>query len=99
MAARLQARLGRDARLRAVLAGALDLAPGRAAVVWNGDWVQSGGQEGRGLARVRQAIAVEIAFAPAACRAQRMRGPIILALGDTPLALGASAWGWSDLLH
>jgi hypothetical protein len=71
-------------------------------VVWNGEWVQHGLEEGKGLASVRQAIAVEVAFAPRPCRAQPMQGLVLLSLNDAPgsprLVLGAGAWRWSDLL-
>jgi hypothetical protein len=71
-------------------------------VIWNGDWVRYGEEDGKGLASVRQAIAVEVAFAPKACRAQSMHGLVLLSLNDTPgaarLVLGAGAWRWSDLL-
>ncbi|OYX59202.1 MAG: hypothetical protein B7Y86_01715 [Brevundimonas subvibrioides] len=72
-----------------------------ALLVWDGDWVMNPGEEGRGLAGLRQAIAVAIAFAPAACRRQSMRGLVLLTLAegaDSPrLALGQSQWRWSDL--
>ena len=73
----------------------------RALMVWNGDWVSNPGEAGRGLAGLRQAIAVEIAFAPAECRRQSMRGLVLLTLADgadSPrLALGQGSWRWSDL--
>ena len=73
----------------------------RALLVWNGDWVMNPGEEGRGLAGLRQAIAVAIAFAPAQCRRQSMRGLVLLTLADgadSPrLALGQGQWRWSDL--
>ncbi|ADL00166.1 hypothetical protein [Brevundimonas subvibrioides] len=71
----------------------------RALLVWNGDWVQTPGEAGRGLAGVRQAIALEIAFAPAACRRQTVTGLVLLTLGDggPRLALGTGRWRWSDL--
>ena len=72
----------------------------RALLVWNGDWVLNPGEEGRGLAGLRQAISVAIAFAPRACRAQSMRGLVLLTLadgGDAPrLALGQGQWRWSE---
>ena len=75
--------------------------PGRTPLVWNGDWIQSPGQEGKGLAGVRQAIALEVAFAPEACRDQSMRGLVVIAFSDAPgaprLALGTGRWRWSDL--
>jgi hypothetical protein len=71
-------------------------------LVWNGDWVQSPGQEGKGLAGVRELIMLEVAFAPKACRDDPMRGLVLISLSDGPgaprLALGSRAWNWSDLL-
>ena len=71
-------------------------------MVWNGDWIRSSSEDGKGLAGVRQAIAMEVAFAPEACRAEPMHGLVLLALNDGPgaprLVLGAGAWRWSDLL-
>lgn len=73
----------------------------RALLVWDGDWVLNPGEAGRGLAGLRQAIAVEIAFAPADCRRQAERGLVVVALADGPgaprLALGTGTWRWSDL--
>ncbi len=73
----------------------------RALLVWNGDWVMNPGEEGRGLAGLRQAIAVAVAFAPAECRRQSMRGLVLLTLEDDAdgprLALGQGSWRWSDL--
>lgn len=77
-------------------------ARGKAVLVWNGDWVQSPGQEGKGLAGVRELIMLEVAFAPKACRSDPMRGLVLISLSDAPgaprLALGSSRWNWSDLL-
>jgi hypothetical protein len=77
-------------------------ARGKAVLVWNGDWVQSPGQEGKGLAGVRELIMLEVAFAPKACRDDPMRGLVLISLSDGPgaprLALGSSRWNWSDLL-
>jgi hypothetical protein len=88
---------------RAVIAAAEDMqADGRAILVWNGDWLQSRNQSGKGLAGVRQAIALEVAFAPAECKTQRMTGLAVLDLEDRPggarIALGRGSWRWSDLL-
>ncbi len=70
--------------------------------VWNGDWVTHPGQEGKGLASVREAIMWEVAFAPEACRQQRVRGLIVVSLDDGPasprVVVGAGDWRWSDLL-
>ena len=73
----------------------------RALLVWDGDWVLNPGEEGRGLAGLRQAVAVAIAFAPRECRTQSMRGLVLLSLTDAAdgprLALGQGSWRWSDL--
>lgn len=73
----------------------------RALLVWDGDWVMNPGEAGRGLAGLRQAIAVAVAFAPAECRRQSVRGLILLTLEDDAdgprLALGERQWRWSDL--
>ena len=103
MARRVQAALRKDPLVRAAVAG-VRLAPGAGAhalLVWNGDWVQSGGEEGKGLSAVREAILWEIGFAPAACRAEPVRGFILFTLsepGGPRLALGAREWRWGDLL-
>ena len=105
MGQRLQAALRRDPEVRSAVINAHREAgaSARAILLWDGDWIQKGGQEGKGLAGVRQAIALEIAFAPAACRAQTMRGLVVLQLneagGPGRLALGESNWRWSDLLN
>ena len=75
---------------------------GKATLVWNGAWIRSPGQDGEGLAIVREAMMTHIAFAPAACRADPVRGLVLISLSDAPgasrLALGAGEWRWSDLL-
>jgi len=104
MVRRLQDALRRDPEVtaavtqshRALGAGA------KAILVWNGEWLRSPGQAGKGLAGVRQAIAMEVAFAPEACRAQTMRGLVVIAFNDRPdaprLALGTREWRWTELL-
>jgi hypothetical protein len=96
MARRVQMAVRKDPLARA----AIHAAGGGAITIWNGDWVQSGAEDGKGLAAVREAITWEVAFAPPACRQQRMRGLILLSLNDgsARLALGAGNWRWSDLL-
>ena len=96
MARRVQAAVRKDPLARA----AVHAANGRAIVIWNGDWVQTGAEDGKGLAAVREAITWEVAFAPLACRHQRVRGLVLVSLGDgsARLALGAGDWRWSDLL-
>jgi hypothetical protein len=73
---------------------------GKAILMWNGDWVRSGAQDGKGLSAVRQAIMWEVAFSPEACRNAPMQGTVVLSLADggTRFAIGAGAWRWSDLL-
>ena len=76
---------------------------GRPVMVWNGDWVVHPGQEGGGLAAVREIMTWEIAYAPEACRAERVRGLVLISLrdgaGGAHIALGDSNWTWSDLIH
>lgn len=102
MVARLQARLREDDDIRRTVAEAQRSVEGRALLVWDGDWRQNPGQAGKGLAGVRQAIALEIAFAPIACRTQAMRGLVLVTFSDGPggprVALGKGQWRWSDLL-
>ena len=96
MASRVQAALRKDPLARA----AVHAASGRSILIWNGDWVQSGAEDGKGLAAVREAITWEVAFAPPACRRQRVRGPVLLSLNDgsPQVELAAGEWRWSDLL-
>jgi len=97
MASRVQAALRKDPLARAAMHAA---GSGRSILIWNGDWVQSGAEDGKGLAAVREAITWEVAFAPAACRHQRVHGPILLSLNDgsPQVELVAGEWRWSDLL-
>lgn len=100
----LQTALRQNPRVQAAVAGAHadTIAAGKAILVWNGDWVRSSSQSGKGLAGIRQVIIMEIAFAPEACRADRMRGLVLISLDDAPgaarLALGDRDWRWSDLV-
>ena len=100
----LQDALRKNPRVRAALTQVHPeaAARGKAVLVWNGDWVQSPGQEGKGLAGVRELIMLEVAFAPKDCRDDPMRGLVLISLSDAPggprLALGSRAWNWSDLL-
>lgn len=73
---------------------------GRAMVLWNGDWVRSGEQDGKGLSAVREAIMWEVAFAPETCRNERVHGLVTLSLADgrTRFVIGSNDWRWSDLL-
>jgi hypothetical protein len=98
MARLLQTALRRDPLVRTAVAGSA----GKAIMVWNGDWVQGRGEDGKGLAAVREAIMWEVAFAPKACRSQPVRGLVLISLNDTPgavrLAVGSGVWRWTDLL-
>jgi hypothetical protein len=100
MARRIEAALRKDNLVQAAVAEASGSS--KAIMVWDGDWVQSHSEDGKGLAAVREAIVWEIAFAPAACRAQAMHGLMLLSLRDSSgsarLALGHGDWRWSDLL-
>jgi len=100
MIGRLQAALRADPEVRAAVAEAHRAdGRGRALLVWDGDWLQTPGQSGKGLAGLRQAIALEIAFAPEACRRQPMRGLVLIRFaGGERVAFGAGSWRWSQLL-
>ena len=99
MTRRLQTALRKDPQVRAAVAEAHR---GRALMVWNGAWVRHPGQEGAGLAAVREAIQWEVAFAPETCRKTPVRGLVVLSLNDGPgaarLAVGSGEWRWSDML-
>jgi hypothetical protein len=98
MALILQQALRRDPLVHTAVAQS-NLA-GKAIMLWNGDWVRSGDQDGKGLSAVREAILWEVAFAPEACRNLRVHGLVLLSLADggTRFAIGTSDWRWSDLL-
>ncbi|MBU1376389.1 MAG: hypothetical protein KKE02_14415 [Alphaproteobacteria bacterium] len=99
MARWLQAKLRKDRRVQAAMA---DAHRGRAIRVWNGGWVRHPGQDGDGLAAVRESIMWEVAFAPEACRAERVHGLVLLSLNDGPgsarVVVGSGDWRWSDLV-
>jgi hypothetical protein len=100
MVGRLQSALRRDAQVQAAVA---KVDRGRALRVWNGAWVLHPGQEGSGLAAVREAIIWEVGFAPDACKRERVHGLVLITLGERPgaprLVLGTQEWRWTDLLH
>lgn len=104
MVRRLQDALRRDPEVTAAVTLSHRTLGGRdkAILIWNGAWLRSPGQAGKGLAGVRQAIAMEVAFAPEACRVQAMRGLVVISFNDWPdaprLALGAREWRWTELL-
>ena len=99
MARRLQAALRKDGRVRAAVAQARK---DRAILVWNGGWVRHPGQEGDGLAVIREVMMWEIGFAPEACKRERVSGLVLFTLNDGPgsarLVVGHGTWRWSDLL-
>ncbi|MBU1326463.1 MAG: hypothetical protein KJ676_14630 [Alphaproteobacteria bacterium] len=104
MIGRLERALRDDAELRRAVAATLTArnAAGQAVLVWDGDWLQSPGQSGKGLAGIRQAVAVEVGFAPRACKDEQVRGLAVVALDGTAngpkVALGTGTWRWRDLL-
>jgi hypothetical protein len=104
MVGRLERALRDDLDLRRAVAATLTArgASGQAVLVWDGDWLQSPGQAGKGLAGLRQAVAVEVGFAPRACKDEQVRGLAVVSLdgtaGGPKVALGAGTWRWRDLL-
>ncbi len=100
----LQNALRKNPRVQAALLQAHPdaVAAGKAVLVWNGDWVRSPSQTGKGLAGVREVMIIEIAFAPEACRADPVHGLVLISLSDAPgaarIALGTGQWRWSDLV-
>jgi hypothetical protein len=96
----LQAALRKDQMVQSAVAAAHR---GKAILVWNGQWVRHGSEEGAGLAAVRESIMWEVAFAPKACRDRPVRGMVLISLNDSPgagrVVLGAGEWRWDDLLH
>lgn len=102
MVRRMQQALRKDPMVRDAVAQARRNGKTNALLVWKGDWVQSQGEEGKGLAAVRQAMMWEVAFAPAACRAQPVRGMVLITLAENSsagrVAFGDGNWRWSDLL-
>jgi hypothetical protein len=105
MIRRVQAALRKDVLVRTEVASLASAGAGRGVgplLVWNGDWVQGRGEDGKGLAAVREAIIWEVGFAPKACRTEPVRGLVMFTLGETPaaarLVVGQNAWRWSDML-
>lgn len=100
MAQLLQSALRRDAHVQSAIAQSGQGA--QAMFVWNGDWVRSSGQDGKGLAALREAILWEIGFAPEVCRKTPMHGLVMISLHDGPgatrIVLGQGSWRWQDIL-
>ena len=100
MAQLLQSALRRDAHVQSAIAASGQSA--QAMFVWNGDWVRSSGQDGKGLAALREAILWEVGFAPEACRKTPMHGLVMISLHDGPgaprIVLGQGSWRWQDIL-
>ena len=72
-----------------------------AMMLWNGRWVATPAAA-TGLQTLRSAVLSGVASAPEACRAELIRGPVLLTLvdptGSTVLAVGSGEWRWNDLL-
>jgi hypothetical protein len=98
MARAVQQALRRDPLVRTAVEDANRR--GKAIMLWNGDWVRSGVQDGKGLSAVREAVMWEVAFAPESCRNRQVHGLVLLSLADgaTRFAIGSGDWRWSDLL-
>lgn len=104
MVRRIQLKLREDAMVQAAFASAhRRFAMGSKVIwLWNGDWVRSPGEDGKGLSVVRQAVIWEVGFAPEACRREPVHGLVLISLNDQPgaprLAIGQGSWRWPDLL-
>lgn len=100
----LQTALRQDALVQTAVASAGRGAAGvgKAILVWNGDWVTTPGEDGRGLSAVREAILWQVGFSPPGCRSAWVHGFVAISLSDGPgaprLVLGGGDWRWSDLL-
>ncbi|WP_309643920.1 hypothetical protein [Phenylobacterium sp.] len=100
----IQGALREDATVRAALSAipreARSLA--NAIMLWDGRWVESASMSARQSAPIREAIILGVRTAPAACRDETLRGPLLIAVpdrfGTTLLAVGSGVWKWSDLL-
>ena len=102
MGVRLREALRGDPRVAAAVAALAAGGGGRAFRIWNGDWVAQSGEDGLGLATVREAVAWTVGFAPAACREAVRRGLVLIPVGspsgEVRLAIGAARlWRWSEL--
>ena len=100
MARRLQRALRRDGLVKAAVDARAPSGPG-AILVWDGGWVANPGEDGKGLAAVREAIVWEVAFSPALCRQERVHGPVLFTVSEasrTRIAIGAGDWRWGDLV-
>lgn len=73
-----------------------------AIMLWDGRWVETATMSAGQVLPIRDAIILGVRTAPAACRDEEMRGPLLIAVpdrfGTTLLAVGSGAWRWSDLL-
>jgi len=98
----LQTALRKNPNIAAAVTAAHQSMGGRAITMWDGDWIRTNGEDGAGLAGVREAMMIGIAFAPEPCRSEPVRGPVLISLNDSPgaarLALGSGEWRWTDLL-
>jgi hypothetical protein len=99
MARAIQNALRKDPLVAASVAEAQRAGGGKALLVWNGDWVRSHSQEGRGLSAVREAIIWEVGFASEHCRNQPMKGLVMFSLNSSRLVVGQDRWRWSDMLN
>lgn len=100
----LQGALRRNAQVQAAAARTHRAVGAKAILVWNGNWTRSIGEEGLGLAGVREAIMLEVAFAPRECRTDVPMNRMVLislsdAAGSPRIVMGSGYWRWADLLN
>lgn len=96
----LQANADVQADLRTIPRPARSVA--NAVMIWDGGWVAPRVEAAQGYASLRSALIRGVQAAPADCRAQLVRGPEFMTLGNGPdsfvLAVGSGEWRWGDLL-
>ena len=98
MARAVQQALRRDPLVRAAVEDAHRL--GKSVMLWNGDWVRSGGAGRQGPVGRARGDHVGSGLRAGSLPQQQVHGLVLLSLADgsTRFAIGAGDWRWSDLL-
>jgi hypothetical protein len=74
-----------------------------AVLLWDGRWVDASTVGGpASLGPIQSTVLLAVAAAPPTCQAELVRGPRLIAVGDTRdttvLAFGSGEWRWGDIL-